>query len=99
MIKNLTPLTIVEAKELSGDLEDRKELERYFKKYSKMKKDKAMELKKELEGINSLKIRDVHIVKIVDFLPKDAESLNKIFNDVSLDQKETDEILEITGKY
>ena len=46
-----------------------------------------------------LKLKQEHIVKIVDLLPEDALDLNKIFTDVSLDEDETTKILEIVKKY
>ena len=49
--------------------------------------------------MNNPKIREDSLVKIVDLLPKDAESVNKIFNDISLDEKEVNEILAIVKEH
>ena len=46
-----------------------------------------------------MKLKEEHIVKIIDFLPETSEDLNKIFSDVSLDEKEINEILEIVRRY
>ena len=40
-----------------------------------------------------------HIVKVIDFLPDDAESLNKIFTDVSLDEDEAKKILDVVREF
>ena len=34
------------------------------------------------------------LVKIIDTLPEDSENLNKIFNDISLDEDESKKILQ-----
>jgi DNA-directed RNA polymerase subunit F len=39
------------------------------------------------------------MIKIVDFLPENAEEVNKIFNEVSLNEEEINKILEIVKKY
>ena len=99
MILEMRPLTMVEAKKLSGDLEEKKELKSYFKKFSKVKEDKIKELCDKLRKLDNLKVKEADIVKVADFLPKTAEELNKIFNDVSLDEKEINDILDIVKEY
>ena len=59
-------------------------MEAYIKKFGNLSKDKADKLKKDLLDLNSIKLNAEHIVKIIDFLPKDEEDLNKILNEVSL---------------
>ena len=60
---------------------------------------KALELKKELEDLDLVKLRGAHIVKVIDFLPKSATELNKIIQDVSLDSEETSKVLDVVKKY
>jgi len=59
----------------------------------------AKELYVEIENLNNPKIKEEHIVKIVDFLPKDVEDVSKIFNDISLNEEETNVILALVKKY
>jgi len=99
MILEMRPVSLVEVKELVEKNDENKDMISYLKKFSKMKKDKAEELSNEIRDLKNLKVKEEHIVKVVDFLPSDAEDLNKIFNDISLDEKETNEILEIVKKY
>ena len=99
MILEMTALNLAEVKELAGDLEEKRELKSYLKKFSKLSKTDAKKLSEEIKGIGNLKVKNEDIVKIVDFLPKQTEDLNKIFSDVSLDEKETNEILEIVKRY
>ena len=99
MINKMEPLNLAEVKELVDSIEERKELKDYLKRFGKSSKEDSAKLTKELEAFDNMKIKKEHIVKIVDFLPNNSEDLNKIFNDVSLDEKETNELLEIIGKH
>jgi len=93
------PITLSEVKDIVKDLDERQNLKAYLKKFSSLTKDKAIKLKQELEKLNNLKIKEENIIKIIDFLPKDAEDLNKIFTEVTLTEAEINEILEIVKKY
>lgn len=99
MILDMKPLTMAEVKEQVKDLEEKKELQDYLKKFTKLSKEKADALIEELRGLDNIKLKEEYVVKIVDFLPKDAENLNKIFSDISLDEKEINDILDIVKKY
>ncbi len=102
MIKSSIPLDMEEVKDIIGSLEDsekKKQLDAFIKKFSKITSSKAEQLRKELEDLGLLKLKKEYIVKIVDLLPKDAQDLNKIFVDVSLDEDETNKIFEIVKKY
>lgn len=95
----MTPLSLAQVKELLGDLEEKKELKDYFKKFCKIDSDKAKKLIEELNALNNPKLKAEYVVKIVDFMPKDPENLNKIFTEISLDEKEIQEILDIVKNY
>ena len=99
MILQMKPLHLAEVSELSGELEENKDLKDYLKKFKNLSKEKADTLREELRALDNLKLKEEFVVKIIDFLPRDAESLNKIFIEVSLDEKEIQQILEIVGKY
>jgi len=98
-ILNKTPLNLTEVKEYIKDIEENKVLQSYLKKFSKLKKDNAKALAEEIKALNNLKIKNENIVKIIDFLPKDQEDINKIFTDVSLSEEEANAIIEIVKKY
>ena len=98
-IHSKTPLTLVEVKEIVGKLGEKQEMKEYLKKFTKLSKDKAGKLTEEITSLGSMKVKEEHIVKIVDFLPRDAEDLNKIFTDTGLTEEETNAILEIVKKY
>ena len=98
MILERTPLNLNEVELINKDLVDsdkKQEIELFLKKFLKTKNDKAKKIKEDLEKLDLLKIKREHIVKIVDILPEDASDLNKIFTDVSLNEDETKQILEI----
>jgi len=99
MIKQMKPLSLIEAKKIVNENQENEELNEYFKKFSKIKEKDALELRKEIEELKNHKIKPDHVVKIVDFLPEDASDLNKIFVDMSLDDNEIKQILEIVSKY
>lgn len=98
MIKEMKPLSLEEAREISTK-NDGKDLEEYFKSFIKLKKKDVESLRKDLEALDNHKIRQEYIIKIIDFLPEDASDINKIFVDVSLDENETKQIIEIVKKY
>ncbi len=95
----MKPLYLSEVKELAGDLSEKPELNDYLKEFCKIDKKKSVELAKEINGLNNPKMKDDLLVKIIDLLPRDSESVNKIFNDVSLDEKEINDILAIVKEY
>jgi len=99
MINSMKPLALCEVKEIVEQLEEKKELKDYLKKFGNLSNEVSVKLMDELEKLDNMKIKKEHIVKIVDFFPKTSEDLNKIFSDVSLDEKEVNEVLEIIGRY
>lgn len=98
MILERTPLTFNEVEEIIKNVSDspkKEEIEIYLKKFLKTDSKRAEKIKAELERIDLLKVKREHIIKIIDLLPEDASDLNKIFADVSLNEDETNKILEI----
>lgn len=96
MILDMKPLSMAEVKEFIKDVEEKKELKDYLKKYSKVSQEKAKEISEAIRGLGNIKIRETDVVKVVDFLPQTPEEVNKIFSEVSLDEKEINDILNIT---
>ena len=100
MIKNTTPLNMTEALEyIKKDSDSGAEIKKFIKKFAKLKPEKAKEMQKKLESLDLMKIKPEHIAKIIDLLPEDSENLNKIFNDVNLNEDETKKILETIGEF
>lgn len=98
-IKEETPITMAEVISLTGDSERGTIIKAFIKNFNALPLEKAIELKETLRGLDLIKLKEFHIVKIIDFLPTDAIELNKILNDVSLDQEETNKILDVVKKY
>ncbi|MBU2104168.1 MAG: hypothetical protein KKF67_00115 [Nanoarchaeota archaeon] len=94
MIKNNDLVSIAEIDEYLKNKDKEDKIIGFVKKFAKLDVKKAKELRKKLEAINMIKMKQEYIVKIIDFLPEDAEELNKIFQNVSLDEDETKKILE-----
>ncbi len=99
VVKEERPITMAEVVSLAGDSDKAEEIKKFIKKFNKMDVKKAIEMKEELKALDLIKLKDEHIVKIVDFVPKDASELNKVIVEVSLDSDEVSKILEVTGKY
>ncbi len=99
MIKNSEPLSMAEALEyIKQDGENESEIVGFINKFNKTTPKQAKELRKEIEGLNLIKMKPEYVVKIIDLLPENSEELNKIFVDVALDEDETKKILEAVKK-
>ncbi len=104
MIKDTRPLNMQETRKILESLKDKddekkKQLSVFMKKFIKSKAGKSKEISKEIESLGLLKMKQENIVKIIDLMPEDAADLNKIFTDTTLNEEETNKILEIVKKY
>lgn len=99
VIKEEKPLSLSEVSDLIGDDERAEEIRKFLKKFIKIDAKKAKELRKDLSDLDLIKLKETHIVKIVDFMPEDATELNKILTEVSLDEGEMNKILDVVKKY
>ena len=100
MIKNTTPLNMAEILGyIKKDSDSGVEIQKFIKKFVKLKPEKTKGMRKKLESLDLMKMKPEHIAKIIDLLPEDPENLNKIFNDVGLNEDETKKILETIGEF
>ena len=102
MIKNRKPITLAEARELleKAETDKAKEIAIFIKRFTKLKAAEAQKLKKKLQALDIIKLQEEDIVKLIDFIPKDAEDVRKILvgMEVSLDQNEITKLLEVLKK-
>jgi DNA-directed RNA polymerase subunit F len=98
-VLNKKHLSLVETKSYLKDLDEKTPVNLYLKKFAKLSTDKTKKLGEEIRALNNPKIREEDIVKVIDFLPQDAEAVNKIFLEVSLSEEEINKVLEIVKKY
>ncbi len=98
-IKEEKPITMAEVVALAGDSDKAVAIKKFIKDFNKMPAEKAIEMKEELTALDLIKLKDMHIVKIIDFMPTDASELNKVLIDVPLDQEEVNKILDVVKKY
>ena len=98
MINNSLPLSLAEVKHYMKNTENQV-MHDYLKEFCHIEFAEAKKLADEIRALNSPKVREEHIVKILDFLPKDAEEVNKIFVDVSLTEEEANTFTAIVKKY
>ena len=98
MILSKKPLTLTEVDSLVEKGEEKKPIHDYLKKFVTLSKEDAEKMLADLRALNNPKLKEENLIKIVDFLPKDAEDINKILNEVSLSEAETNTILGIVQK-
>lgn len=100
MIKNIEPISLVEVLEyIKKDEAEKVELKGFIKKFASLNAKNALELKKKLVSLDLMKLKNENIAKIIELFPEDAEDLNKIFTDVSLDEDETKKILDAIKQF
>lgn len=99
MILNKARLTIAEIYKYVKDIEEKKPIIEYIKRFGRLSKDEVDNMKKDIKALNNNKIKEEHIVKIIDFMPNDYEDINKILSDANLTEQEEHAILEIVRKY
>lgn len=97
MIKETMPLSIAETSEFLQKKDV--ELVGFINDFTKLDSKKAKGFRKDMEALKLLKVSPKHISKIIDLVPKTKEDLNKIFIDVSLDEDETNKILDEVKKF
>jgi len=94
MIIHSEPLSMVQAEEYINKQKDSgADVISFIGKFTKLKPKEANDLKKKLEDLKLIKLKKEHLVKIIDLMPENTETLNKIFVDISLDEDETKKIL------
>lgn len=100
MIRNSESLSMAEASEyIDKKSEQGAKALTFIKKFTKLNSEKAKEMRKKLEGLELVKLNEYNITKVIDLLPENAEEVNKIFTDVSLDEDETKKIIDIVKQY
>ena len=98
MIKDKKSVSLAEARELlknSGG-EKAEALADFIKKFVKLSATDAEKLRKGLVELDISKLKEEDVVRLVDFMPEDAEDVRKIFSgsDINLDQNEIAKVLE-----
>jgi DNA-directed RNA polymerase subunit F len=99
VIKEERPITLAEVYDSVGDNEKAEGVKKFLKTFIKIDGSKVKELKEELTSLDLIKLKDSHIVKIIDFMPEDTSELNKILVEVSLDEEEINKVLDVVKKY
>lgn len=104
-VLNEMPLTMAELKERLEEVKKRdKELgERalktyeYLNKFAQLKEKETLKLKEEITKLNIQRLKEKHIIKIIDVMPKDIESLKLIFSseNITIKQEDLQRILEV----
>lgn len=102
MIKERKLITLAEAKEMLKEIKTDKAqaVLAFIKKFTKISAKDALKLKEQLSGLGLTKLKEEEIIMLVNFMPKDASDVRKIFtgSDINLDQDEIKKILSIFKK-
>lgn len=99
VIKEEKALTITEVINLVEKSTKEYEIKDFLKQFNKNTLEDVKNMKKELEELGILKLKEIHIIKIIDFKPTEISELNKIISDVNLDNDEVTKILDVIKKY
>ncbi len=97
MIKNTKALSMAEATSHLGC--DHDELNAFIKNFTSIDPKKAIELRKKLIELDLIQLNEKHISKIIDTLPKDKVALNEILMNVTVDENESNNILQTIKEY
>ncbi|MDO8528959.1 MAG: hypothetical protein Q7S06_03655 [Nanoarchaeota archaeon] len=97
MIRNTEPLSMVEA--LKYIQKEDSEIAGFIKKFNKLNVKEAAKIREKISNLGLMKIREEHISKIIDLIPETVSDLNKIFIDVSLDEDESNKILDTIKEF
>jgi DNA-directed RNA polymerase subunit F len=98
MLKEQEPLSMPEVFEFL-DKEKESDIKGFIKKFNNLSSKDAKDLRKRLEGMDLMKMKKEHIVKIIDMLPDNKEDLNKIFVDIGLDENEIEKIISTVKEF
>jgi len=84
---------------VKGSKDEGKEITGFIKKFTKLKVNKAKEMREKLKALEMVKIDEKDISKIIDILPENNEELNKMFVGISLDEEEAKKVLEVVKEF
>jgi DNA-directed RNA polymerase subunit F len=100
MIKKTEILSLPEVAEyLAEDKEKNAEMIAFIKKFSSFKLKEAKELKKKLNALGIMKMKEEEVSKIIDLSPDCQEDLSKIFTDMGLNEDEKKKVLETIKEF
>ncbi len=99
------PVTIVKARAILKEIKKKNYAQNmafeYASKFSKLTEKKAEKLLEELSQAGIPRIKDRHLVKLVDIMPESPEEIRAVFlkEDITLNKEDIDKILEVLAKY
>jgi DNA-directed RNA polymerase subunit F len=87
--------------ECLGFMKEKEETEivKFIKKFTELKPKEAKEMRDKINELKLIKINSASVSKIIDLMPENSGDLNKIFEDISLEEDESNKILEIVKQY
>jgi DNA-directed RNA polymerase subunit F len=98
MIKERKVLTLSEVETILNKTKENdksKSLLAFIKKFKKTEVESVEKLKEELKRLDLIKLKDMDLAKIIDFLPENVVELNKCAQGSNLDSEEINKVLEV----
>lgn len=102
MVDAQDALKKIEGREKDKELNFRaKKAKEYLKMFVCVKKAEAEKLRKELEGLSIARLKERHIAKIIDIMPKDIEGLKIMLSGETISPKSEDlkKIMDVLKEY
>lgn len=102
------PVSIAQVRQILEDISKKSDLRyeqrlalAYAQEFAKLTAEESEQLYKELVALNIPRLKDEHIVKIIDILPRTPSELNVILakDKISLKKELQNEILSVVKKY
>ncbi len=103
-----TPMSMAEAKEEIAKVKERDQTlsfrankcEEYLNDFVSMGANEAAELRKKLLGLGITRLKEEHVVKIIDVLPKDADDVKVILGSATaISRKDMEQIAETVQQF
>ncbi len=98
MIKSRQPLSFPESLEYIKDSSSN-EVKTFIKSFNILSAKEGKELREKIRKLNILKLNENSITKIIDLLPDSKEELQKITQQINLDENEINHVLDTIKQY
>jgi len=99
------PVPIALVKELLAKVKEKNHEQKitfeYASKFAKVSKEDAEKIREELKEAGIPRLKEKHIIKIVDIMPKTVDEIKALFakEEITISKEDMQKILDILAKY
>ena len=99
------PIDMAHVRDILSQIKDQNHEQKvtfeYLSKFAKLSKEDAEKAFNELKEANIPRLKDKHIVKLIDLLPKTVDEVKTIFlkEEITLSKEDLQKILDVLSKY